>query len=117
MILFINMFYFRLGNKIQTILPILFIIWVASEPALAQETTVRLPVIAEIRFDGNTTFSSETLRSQLTFSVGTAFSRPLLLEGKYYISNFYSDNGFKYNLVTLEYFINESTAEVKALYH
>ncbi len=107
-----------LENKIEIFIGIIMaMLWMGKVPVFAQETTIRTPIIEQIEFTGNTTFSNATLLNQLSFTMGTSFSRPLLLEGKYYISNFYSDNGYKYNQVTLDYFIDETTGEAKVSYH
>src|SRR5208283_3918191 len=112
------MFHRLLENKIEILIAIIVaMIWMGRVAVFAQETTSHIPVIEEIQFTGNTTYTTATLVHQLSFTVGTAFSRPLLLEGKYYISNFYSDNGFKYNQVTLDYFTDETTGDIKVTYH
>ncbi len=85
--------------------------------AWGQEKLTQGPILEKIILEGNTAFSTDSLLKELPFTTGTVYSRPMVLEGKYYLSNYYLDHGYKYIQVSHETFAAETGNQVQLIYH
>jgi outer membrane protein insertion porin family len=103
--------------KIITLIIFCLVNLTGQPAAQAQEEEASKPILNKITIEGNNAFSTDTLLKELPFTIGTIYSRPLVLEGKYYLSNYYTNHGYKYVQVTHEALAEETSNQVNLIYH
>ena len=109
--------HFMKTNHLYLIIIIMLLsIFQLKTPGIAANNGNELPKITRIAFIGNDNLSSDSLMRLLPYSEGTIYARSLVLEGKYYLTNYYQNNGFKYVQVTQESIADESTGNYHILY-